>query len=444
VTIARIGPGVDTMFLNFLNPALVPPSCVGTCEGGLGGGHMDVDYDIQLFGGTSGHEHEYDDSSNRTYVDYFDMNYPGGKGKLGNVDTFVDNNDEFIITIANADMSPGAVLTIGNWQINVVDYQRLLHKALAAWDGTGNLLDENNRQLNFKLPQLQAAGGTFRTSFDSLAIVNGGLHPTQTNCVKGDKDTTYTNHNGRWRNGALVVQLIDFSHFQEATAYDSPLDRLVVQDPDDMHETVVMGGKIIHLTQDLSDPLDGDTLDEYEVIGGMHARDDAEFLYESTLFWHFGGKESVLGTKPCYGEAGWDAAVWAERGLVTEAFFDDLVKAAGFTTVDADGDVVANFPALVTAYIALEAAGCGDTSSASGGCKETYEALLELVDLSQKVVDEDGNHVYGTFDTGTGTGLEGAGTTPVVIEGTVANTGVTSGPNFTTGRRTWIDILPAE
>ena len=40
------------------------------------------------------------------------------------------------------------------------------------------------------------------------------------------------------------------------------------------------------------------------------------------------------------------------------------------------------------------------------------------------------------------TGLEGAGTTPVVIEGAVTTGGVTSGPNFVTGRRTWIDILP--
>jgi hypothetical protein len=31
---------------------------------------------------------------------------------------------------------------------------------------------------------------------------------------------------------------------------------------------------------------------------------------------------------------------------------------------------------------------------------------------------------------------------PVIIEGGIAEGGLTSGPNFESGRRTWIDILP--
>jgi hypothetical protein len=42
----------------------------------------------------------------------------------------------------------------------------------------------------------------------------------------------------------------------------------------------------------------------------------------------------------------------------------------------------------------------------------------------------------GTSDSGGG--LSGD---PVIIEGGVSEGGVTSGPNFETGRRTWIDIL---
>jgi len=454
VTIARIAKGVDTMFLNFLNPVVVAPSCTGACVGGLGGGHMDVDYDMVLDDltdtntfGTTAHKHEYDDDVNQTYVDYFAMDGhgdgdAGGLASIGAPDNLVPASAEFLILIANADMSPGANLIIGQWTVNVVDYQIMLHKALAGWNGNGDL-EYGGHKFNQTLATLQAGtpAGTLRTTFDSLAIVNGGLHPTITGCVKGDKDenAVYTVANGRWRNGALTMQLVDFNHFKHSvdayTAGEQPLDRLVVQNPADMHETLVMGGQIKYLSEDLSSPPDNDTLDEYEVYGGMVAASDSEFLYESTLFWHYDGS-------PCYGETGWADAVWTARGLVTEEFFNDLVKAEGFTAVDADGDTVADVAALFVAFNALEAQGCGDTADKDGGCKETYEALLELVELSKKVVDEDGNLVNIGFEDSTG--LESAGTTPVVIEGAITNTGVTSGPNFTTGRRTWIDLLPSE
>ena len=129
------------------------------------------------------------------------------------------------------------------------------------------------------------------------------------------------------------------------------------------------------------------------------------------------------------------------KGIVTDELFYEMVKAAGFTAVDALGDIIADLDALVQAFNALEASGCGDTSDKDGGCKTEYEALLELIDLSKKVVDENGDPI---ISSNTGSGLEGAGTTPVVIEGAITNTGVTSGPNFAIGRRTWIDILPSE
>ena len=459
VTIARIAKGVDTMFLNFLNPVVVTPSCTGDCSGGLGGGHMDVDYDLALDDlgdtatfGTTHHVHEYDDIVNQTYVDYFSMHGHGegssGMASIGDPDDLVNADDEFLILIANADMSPGATLTIGHWKVNVVDYQVMLHKALAAWNGNGDLVS-GSHTLNQTLETLLAGNpvdtlpaGTLRTSFDSLAISSGALHPTNTDCVKGDKDekAVYTTANGRWRNGALTLQLVDFNHFKHSvdayTAGEQPLDRLVVQNPADMHETIVMGGQIKYLSEDLSSPANGDTLDEYEVYGGMVAASDTEFLYESTLFWHYDGA-------PCYGETGWAEAVETARGLVTEEFFNEKVKAAGYTTVDADGDTVADVAGLFQAFNALEAGGCDITKSdKDGGCKEVYEALLELIELSKKVVDEDGNLVNIGFEESTG--LESAGTTPVVIEGAITNTGVTSGPNFTTGRRTWIDLLPSE
>ena len=117
--------------------------------------------------------------------------------------------------------------------------------------------------------------------------------------------------------------------------------------------------------------------------------------------------------------------------------FDELLVAAGF--VDEDG--LADLPALIAAFDALDANTCKDIDEGSGGCKQRYEELEELVNWS-KLVD-DGDDPLGDGEEQS-TGLEGAGTTPVVIEGAVTSGGITSGPNFTSGRRTWIDILPEE
>jgi hypothetical protein len=437
-TIARIGQGIDTLFLNYLNPAIIPPGCTGDCEGGIGGGHIDVDYDTELGGDTDGHEHEYDDTYDRTYVDYFDIDSLAA-GKLKSVDhadVGIGANDQFVILIANADLSPGSELTIGTQKINVVEYQRMIHKALAAWDGvdTATLKDASFGSLVFKLPAIKPPGGTLRSTFDSLAIVNGGLHPTLTGCV--NKDNGFLTVNGRWRNGSLVIQLVSVDAF-DTLGTASALDRVIVQSPTDMYKSVIVGGEEIVLAEDLSDPADGDTDDLYEVYGGLLAATDADFLYESTLFWHFGDvTKLVLGkdATACYGdEPAWSTAAALERNGIPLIFFNDLLIAAGF--VDVDG--LADLPALITAFNALLASGCDITKgSKDDGCKEDYTALLELVELSERVEGSDSS------DDDISTGLEGAGTTPVTIEGAVTTGGVTSGPNFQTGRRTWIDILP--
>jgi hypothetical protein len=429
-TIARIGKGVDTLFLNYLNPPIIPPACTGDCEGGLGGGHMDVDYDTTRGGATDGHQHEYDDDVHRTYVDYFDID-PLNNGKLDGVDEVgIVATDKFVILIANADLSPGAELTIGTKTINVVEYQRMIHKALAVWNGDPTtLVYPGFGNLVYTLPQITP---DFRTTFDSLAIINGGLHPTHTDCV--NKDSAITK--GRWRNGSLVIQLVHVDQFAGLGAGDSALDRITVQSPSDMYESVIIKGQEIVLAEDLSKPLDGDTTDPYEVYGGLYATSDAHFLYESTLFWHY--KEVVVLdllnlTNPCYGDPAWDKAREAIRNGVPKQFFDELLIKAGF--VDATTGL-ADLPALLAQFNALEAANCKDIKEKKGGCKKKYKALAELVELS-KIVE-------GSTGTNGGpiTGLESAGTKPVVIEGAVTTGGVTSGPNFDTGRRTWIDILP--
>jgi len=427
VTIARVAKGFDTLFINFLKPPLVPPPCSGICSGGLAAGHMDVDTDSPglgdgLGGSTDGHQHRYDDLTDRTYVDYFDID-PLAGGKLKNVTAVgLPANEEFIILIANADLSPGSNLTIGSKKINVVTYQRMIHKALASWDGVGPLLDDTGASLIYTTAKLQAAG-TLRSTFDSLAIIHGGLHPTQTGCVNKSSSLT----NGRWRNGALIIQLIKRSHF---VAGIPPLDRVVVQNPTDLKSVVVLSdGTQVNLTEDLNGngTIEGGA-PNYEVYGGLRVRSNSEFLYESTLFWHFGDvSKLILGTKPCYGDPGWAAAYKVETQGVTLAQFNQLLAAVG----------LADFDALQAELALLQS--CKDIKEKKGGCKDRYKSLSPLNHLGVLLSGSGG----GGGGTGSPpTGIDGIGGTPVVIEGGISEGGVTSGPNFDVGRRTWIDITP--
>jgi len=434
VTIGRVAKGFDTLFLNFLNPPLVPPSCTGVCTGGLVGGHMDLDTDSSLSncplcdppvdglgGSTSSHEHEYDVEFNLTYADYFNLMAGIPVTAVG-----IAPAEEFIVLIANADFSPGADLTIGTKTYNVVAYQRMLHKKLFAWDGVGPLVDDEGVSLIHKLANLQVGGGTLRTTFDSLAIVNGGLHPTQTGCVRDMVTTT----NDRWRNGALTIQLIKRSHFIAGTP---PLDRVTVQLPPDLKPFVVLfDGTRVDLIEDVHNPdgvIKGSSPD-YEMYGGLRVSNNAEFLYESTLFWHFGDVSNlVLGTSPCYGEPEWPAAVVVETQGVTQEIFDQMLATAGFADLDA-----------VAAAIAVLAA-CINIDDDDGGCEdsgeELYEQLQGLYNLGLLIAG-------GGSGGGSGppTGLESIDASPIAVQGGISEGGITSGPNFEAGRRTWTDILP--
>jgi hypothetical protein len=427
VTIGSLAAGVDTLFLNFLNPALVPPACSGSCAGGLTGGHMDVDTDSSslgdgLGGGTDGHEHEYDDKTNRTFVDYFDID-PLGSGKLKNVNGVgIANNENFIVLVANADMSPGGELTINTKKYSVVTYQRMIHKVLAGWNGFGPLVDDDGDTLIHSLNSISAAGGGLKSTFDSLAIISGGLHPTQTGCVNKTSSLT----NGRWRNGSLIFQLIKASHFA-GLGGSSALDRVTVQNPTDLKTVVTLSdGTQVNLTEDLNTNSVIDTSSpNYEAYGGLYANNNSEFLYESTLFWHFGDvSKMVLGVKPCYGDTDWEAAFVLETQGVSKEVFDDILNDAGY----------ADFDALIDALALLE-----DCKAIKGkkGCKKEYKKLLELYTLGQLVENSSG----GGSGSGSGSGGGGITGTPLVIEGGVSEGGKTSGPNFESGRRTWIDIL---
>jgi hypothetical protein len=464
VTIARLGPGEDTLFLNFLNPPLVEPPepCSGICTGGLEGGHMDIDtdhggfpiaavdkdgVDITIAGGYGGvtdvHKHEYDITHNRTYIDYFDID-PAGEGKpIAVTDVIVDTTKEFIVTIANADWSPGGRLTIGDVEYNVVEYQVMLHKALANWVAhpsgdwrSVDLNDPNGNPLVHTLDSIRADldsdgnPGTLRTTFDATALIYGGLIPSKTECVQGDA-SSHMDYN-RWRGNALVIHLVDAAYVMDmsAAADTQPLDRLRVQDvsgPTFYERIVLSDGTMIKLTGDDGvDGLEGGS-PKYEVYGGITAKDDASFLYESTAFWHWSDKDgSELGI--CWDDTdAYRTAYKAVTSRVAVGFFlDKLAEETEFET----------FEELVAALEVLKELDCKATTCADE--YERYEALYNEGMLVFQVPyvplpgEEDGVVEY---QNGSLTG------DPVIIEGGIAEGGLTSGPNFESGRRTWIDIL---
>ncbi|MCZ6832020.1 MAG: PilC/PilY family type IV pilus protein [Gammaproteobacteria bacterium] len=420
-TIARVADGVDAQLFNYVVPPVELP-CAVDCPDGFQGGHIDVDTDY--FDNTDGgvgdktfkHTHVYDKKVGRVFLDYQDLdNFAVTGNALGHAEldeTWVmDAADEFIVVVANADLSPGAVLTLDDREYNVVEYQAMIHKKLRAWNGSGPLEDDDGNSLIFTTAGLAADGGTVKNAFDDMAILAGGLHPSNTGCVNRDDAVT----NNRYRNGALVTQAINRDIFIGGSG--NALDALIVQLPTDLLSPVVLGnGDQVALKEDFDGSGSFDTgSPDYEVFGGLRAdisgQGDDDAYWESTVFWHYGGAS-------CYGEPNWEADVAqvVDEAVLTQEEFDEILAALGITDLQAALD-------------SLEY--CKDTKEKEGGCKDTYSDLQDL------------EHLESTIWSGaiaSTTGLESDGETPVVMEGTVAQAGLTVGPNFESGRRTWTDI----
>lgn len=163
---------------------------------GLDGGHFDLDTSSQVYGFSAGrtdhHVHEYDDKHNVNYVDFFNL-LDSGFTKISDK---VGSTQKFIIIVANAQLSPGAILEINGTKYPVVDYQKLV---------------ENFRTGTAPLTEFTLAGSnplaSLKMKFKADALSSGGLIPTQTGCVvKNDSGAT-----GEYRNGALVIQILDSS-----------------------------------------------------------------------------------------------------------------------------------------------------------------------------------------------------------------------------------------
>jgi hypothetical protein len=159
---------------------------------GISGGHFDFDTSHMVYlaskGTTDHHVHEYDDKYKTTQVDFFNM-IDNAFTELSSV---ISANQNFVITVANAELSPGAMLEINGAIISAVDYQKKVDAFLA-----GQALSQ------YSLGSLSS----FKVKFNRDVLSQNGLVPTQTGCVRGNDLTA----NGKYRNGALTIQLHDAS-----------------------------------------------------------------------------------------------------------------------------------------------------------------------------------------------------------------------------------------
>ncbi len=207
---------------------------------GHGGCHDDEDTGSSLpdtCTTTSKHTHEYDDKYDVTGVDFF----AAEESAHVDIDEAFDGSQNFKIIVANADLSPGAVLTINGESWNVTEYDDLETDELTVWSIDGGGVGE---QLT-----------DFSIEFDVDAIASCELMPTNTGDVRANTEGP----NGEWRNGALTIQ---------AVAVDD-------------------------------DGNDDFTTDLDKSAGGVQgvATPATGLLWEATFFWHWDG--------PSYHESDW-------------------------------------------------------------------------------------------------------------------------------------------
>jgi hypothetical protein len=431
ITIARLSAGLDTAFYNNLYLPVRGEPCTGSCTGGLEGGHFDLTTDSpskKAGNGFANHTtrdtHAYDDMFDTTEADYFDL-----QDSHANADTAIpasSHNNGFIVLLANADLSTGGRITIGNKTWNVVEYQAMLHRKLRSWNGSDPLEDDGGDSLVFSINDirgLSSAGnplpgttpGDLKISFDSDAIRSGGLHPTLPSCVV--RSNYQFLQNDRWRNGALVMQLVDTAALKkEIPGGGSALDALTVQSPPDLRDPVMLAdGTQISMS---------DGIGSYPSYGGAripgteHTSGDPDiFLYESTIFWHFDGET-------CYGEPDWEEEA---KTFMEGLSDDDFLNLTGYT---------------VSEYLSLsedDFRDCkeitsGKTNKGVAGCEEEYKAWQAARELIGFVRSTWG----GGADGGTGEGFEPT-SGAALTTGTLTPVPKGYSGSYRYGRQVWSD-----
>lgn len=408
------------------------------------------------------HIHEYDKAHGQVFVDFvnleplcgqqrstgrnFDRSTDNDTQRLSRItEVNMDNTKEFIAVIANADLSPGSTFTLGGKSWNTLVYQVMVQKQFKAWKASGAapgqfatyMVDDgpdgisygdagdtaDGVSLIFTIDSLITAG-TMRHSFDDRAIADGGLLPTKYSCVTGDAEKNLDAGNGvdtgRWRGGSLLTQIID------ADLLKANADILIEQEPTDLYRKRTIDGDPVWLKADnLDENGDAGTDGVYETIvyGGLRARyrdGDGDvltggdknaygaFLYEVAMYWHYT-------TGICYANRSWSANVVGAANSNVGPSLKDTIASLEYNLEEIE---VAIAKGLVD----------GETS------ESTLQKWREIKTKLETKIEDIRNDLNPSI-------LEYTGivTPPTTLDPDVSPS---LGPNFRTGRRTWIDLTP--
>ena len=302
VRLAHTAAGSDVAFIN--GQAFVYPGGLLPDAWELDIDTDDVDQD-GLGATTAQHTHAYESAETAVReIDYFgDRLAASGHRTLDMPLTAHLADDElFVLTLANADLSPGAVMTLQfdgvERQWHVLDYQKLIQERLQGYDGTSDLLehfvDPGGYPLVYAKPGGSFAGPVLEKLTITIrddAVFRGQLVGTHPACVNTDPHAVTPD---RWRGGALTLQALSGDSLKRLH-WRNGEPPWSVQNPPDLHSSA-------------------------EGLGGVHANPDNPdgFLYESTLFWHYPGDA-------CYGKPGWGLDAMDATGTVTESMVISLL-----------------------------------------------------------------------------------------------------------------------
>jgi len=168
-------------------------------DDGLAGGEIDVDISTSLSslgdGDTDGHAHGYDDRNDALTVDFFDLH---GRDLENFPDSIGNPSQAFKLLIVNADLSTGGRLSVN---------QTYLPTDCTTWLPVTEYDDTPLQDLT--VYSLDGSNGTTRLShlsisFNRLSILLGGVHNTETRCVRDNE----AGSEEEWRNGALTIQAV--------------------------------------------------------------------------------------------------------------------------------------------------------------------------------------------------------------------------------------------
>jgi Flp pilus assembly protein TadG len=228
VNAVRVAPTEEDVGLGFglafLGQAFPVSTCAVVVQGdgnattedpggpGLANGHFDMDTvaareDCEasaVCASTTVHTHEYDDNYGVTSADLFDdlagqlpingctktKSGSAGPCTSSGYTPVITDSQTFKLVVANADLSPGAWLTVNGVDIDVTDYDDQTFASLPTYV-LGTIPATN------KLTEL-------RMNFDVDAIANCELLPTSTGKVRSNTPGI----DNEWRSGSLTVQAV--------------------------------------------------------------------------------------------------------------------------------------------------------------------------------------------------------------------------------------------